>query len=191
VGQLFASNAILPMLSFVYWPTVVGPAREEVINIATLAGSIFGMILFGLLGDIYGRRKMYGIELTLLIVGTVGVVLSSNGFATGDGLQGSMDIESWLVFFRFVSGVGLGGVSLPSRVMYLLWCGSPNCHAVRKFQEGFGSLQGLKYKLSLFIVYSDLQSWVRLTDDDGQVGLSLERRYCLGVSLFVHQDDSS
>lgn len=106
------------MLSFVYWPTVTGPAREEVINIATLAGCIVGMILFGVLGDVYGRRKMYGIELIVLIFGTVGVLMSSNGFATGDGLSGSMDIQSWLIFFRFVSGVGLGGVSPRSRLLY-------------------------------------------------------------------------
>ena len=112
--QIFASNAILPMLSFVYWPTVVGPAREEAINIATLAGCVVGMVLFGVLGDIYGRRRMYGIELIVLIVGNVGVLMSSNGFATGDGLNGSMDIESWLIFFRFVSGIGIGGdVSFP------------------------------------------------------------------------------
>ena len=118
--QLFASNMILPMLSFVYWPEVVGPSHEEVINIATLAGCIVGMILFGRLGDVYGRRKMYGIELIVLIVGTVGVVMSSNGFTTGNdktipngftttGINGSMSIESWLIFWRFVSGIGIGG----------------------------------------------------------------------------------
>jgi len=64
------------------------------------------MILFGVLGYIYGRRKMYGIELIVLIVG---VLMGSNGFATGDGLNGSMDIESWLIFFRFVSSIGIGG----------------------------------------------------------------------------------
>jgi MFS family permease len=122
VGQLFASNAIVPMLSFVYWPTVVGPAREEVINIATLAGCIVGMILFGVMGDVYGRRKMYGIELIVLIFGTVGVLMSSNGFASGDGLSGSMDIQSWLVFFRFVSGVGLGGVSTPILLIVSFLC---------------------------------------------------------------------
>jgi MFS family permease len=114
------------MLSFVYWPTVAVPAREEAINIATLAGCVVGMILFGVLGDIYGRRKMYGIELIVLIVGNVGVLMSSNGFATGDGLNGSMDIESWLIFFRFVSGIGIGGnVSFPvmqkSRVNARVW----------------------------------------------------------------------
>ena len=83
------------------------------------------MILFGVLGDIYGRRKMYGIELIVLIVG---VLMGSNGFATGDGLNGSMDIESWLIFFRFVSGIGIGGdVSFPydmnmkSRINAQVW----------------------------------------------------------------------
>jgi PHS family inorganic phosphate transporter-like MFS transporter len=52
---------------------------------------------------------MYGIELIVLIAGTFGVLMSSNGFATGDGLHGSTDIEAWLIFFRFVSGVGIGG----------------------------------------------------------------------------------
>lgn len=107
------------MLSFVYWPTVSGPSHEEVINIATLAGCIVGMVAFGILGDVYGRRKMYGIELVVLIFGTVGVMMSSNGFATGDGLDGSMDIQSWLVFFRFVSGVGIGGVSHPFRRSFI------------------------------------------------------------------------
>jgi MFS transporter, PHS family, inorganic phosphate transporter len=144
------------MLSFVYWPTVVGPAREEVINIATLAGCIFGMILFGLLGDIYGRRKMYGIELILLIVGTVGVLMSSNGFATGDGLQGSMDIQSWLVFFRFVSGVGLGGVSFPISCNLSSLLPSPNCHALRKSPKRLRKLARFEVRAVLFhcLVYS-------------------------------------
>ena len=103
----------------------MGRPREEAINIATLAGCVVGMILFGVLGYIYGRRKMYGIELIVLIVG---VLMGSNGFATGDGLNGSMDIESWLIFFRFVSGIGIGGdVSFPydmnmkSRINAQVW----------------------------------------------------------------------
>ena len=88
---------------------MAGPATEEVVNIATLTGCIVGMILFGILGDMYGRRKMYGIELIVLIVGMVGVLMSSNGFAKGDGLDGSMDMKSWLTLFRFVSGLGIGG----------------------------------------------------------------------------------
>ena len=92
------------MLSFVYWPAPNDPSHHEtVINVATLAGCLVGMVLFGVLGDIYGRRKMYGIELIVLVVGTFGVLMSSNGF------DNSMSIFSWLIFWRFVSGVGVGG----------------------------------------------------------------------------------
>jgi MFS transporter, PHS family, inorganic phosphate transporter len=132
------------MVSFVYWPTATGPAREEVINIATLAGCIVGMILFGILGDVYGRRKMYGIELIVLIFGTVGVLMSSNGFATGDGLSGSMDIQSWLVFFRFVSGVGLGGVSPRSRLLYHFSCLPSIPMFYRPSEESFEKPAGLE-----------------------------------------------
>jgi len=100
------------MLSFVYWPDVVDHAQEEAINIATLAGTIFGMLLFGFLGDRYGRRKMYGLELILLVVGTMGVIMSSTGFSFFDAdgsINGSMSVVSWLIFFRFLSGCGLGG----------------------------------------------------------------------------------
>jgi hypothetical protein len=84
------------------------------------------MILVGVLGDIYGGHKMYGVELIVLIVGNVGVMVTSNGFATGDGLNGSMDIESRLIFFRFVSGIRIGGdVSFPydvkSRINARVW----------------------------------------------------------------------
>ena len=120
---LFASNAILPMLGFIYWSDSTRPTHETAFNCSTLAGCILGMLLFGILGDHYGRRKMYGLELITLIVGTVGVVMSSTGYVPLDrlagqkiqsvdyGVFGSMDIQSWLLFWRFVSGVGI--VSIP------------------------------------------------------------------------------
>jgi MFS transporter, PHS family, inorganic phosphate transporter len=77
------------------------------------------MLIFGYFGDKIGRRKMYGIELIFLIIGTVGVVMSSSGYAPPDRGQdidnidwshfGSMNIMSWLVWWRFISGVGIGG----------------------------------------------------------------------------------
>ena len=70
------------------------------------------MLLFDFLADRYGRRKMYGIELIVLVVGTMGVIMSSTGFSffVADGsINGSMGFVSWLSFFRFLSGCGLGG----------------------------------------------------------------------------------
>lgn len=109
------------MLGYVYWHSATHTGYEIAFNAATLGGCILGMILFGFLADHFGRRKLYGIALLVLIVGTFGVVTSSVGFTPirhdfeGDyeivdwKTRGSMDIVDWLLFWRFVSGVGLGG----------------------------------------------------------------------------------
>src|SRR5438477_7781012 len=84
-------------LAFVYWPsdTVDAAAkRENYINLITLAGSAVGMLLFGFLADKLGRKKLYGVELVIVIFGTLGVVQCSAGYN-----QQSMDIEGWMMFW--------------------------------------------------------------------------------------------
>lgn len=100
--KLFANNMALPMISYVYWRDDVSSLRLTCINIATLAGTLFGMVLFGFLADKYGRKKMYGAELVLLITATLGVAMSSRG----EG--GSMNIFAWLVWWRTCVGIGIG-----------------------------------------------------------------------------------
>lgn len=90
------------MLAFVYWDSDPTSSRETAINSATLAGSIIGQIVFGVLADRFGRRKMYGIELMIMVIAVLGLAMSSTG------IDGSMRIMSWLVFWRFVAGVGIG-----------------------------------------------------------------------------------
>ena len=36
---------------------------EITMNVLVLAGSAVGQIFFGLLGDLFGRQRLYGIEL--------------------------------------------------------------------------------------------------------------------------------
>ena len=109
------------MLGFVYWHDATKSSHETAFNNATTAGCMVGMISFGLLSDIFGRRKMYGWEVVLLMAGTIGVVMSSTGYipldqSNGANLDsidytsfGSMDLQSWLLFWRFLSGIGIGG----------------------------------------------------------------------------------
>ncbi|KAF4248064.1 hypothetical protein CNMCM8812_008714 [Aspergillus fumigatus] len=99
---LFASNMALPMVSYVYWQNNLSSKKLTYINIATLAGTLFGQVLFGYLADRNGRKKMYGVELMLMITSTLGVVMSSTGE------NGSMDVFAWLVWWRLVVGVGVG-----------------------------------------------------------------------------------
>ncbi|RMZ79495.1 hypothetical protein DV738_g3287, partial [Chaetothyriales sp. CBS 135597] len=99
---LFASNIALPMLSYVYWPTETSGRRVTYINIATLAGTLFGQVFFGILADKHGRKKMYGVELVLLIAATLGVVMCSTG------VDGSMNVFAWITFWRVIVGIGVG-----------------------------------------------------------------------------------
>jgi len=90
------------MIAYVYWNEEVSSFRLTCINIATLTGTLFGQILFGFLGDQKGRKKMYGIELVLLIGATLGVVMSSRGY------NGSMSVYAWLIWWRIIVGIGVG-----------------------------------------------------------------------------------
>ncbi|KAJ5895078.1 hypothetical protein N7495_006769 [Penicillium taxi] len=99
---LFASNMALPMIAYVYWRDDTSSVRYACFNIATLAGTLFGMVLFGFLADKNGRKKMYGVELVLLITATVGVVMSSSGE------NDSMNVYAWLIWWRLCVGIGVG-----------------------------------------------------------------------------------
>ncbi|CAG8241471.1 unnamed protein product [Penicillium salamii] len=99
---LFASNMALPMISYVYWRDDTSSLRLTCINIATLAGTLLGQVAFGFLADKNGRKKMYGVELVLLITATLGVVMSSTG------VGGSMNVFGWLIWWRICVGIGVG-----------------------------------------------------------------------------------
>lgn len=99
---LFASNIALPMISYVYFQNDTSSRRGTYINIATLGGTLLGQVVFGFCADKYGRRRMYGAELILLIAATLGVTMCSTG------ADSSMSIFSWLVWWRIVVGIGVG-----------------------------------------------------------------------------------
>ncbi|KAF9882794.1 hypothetical protein FE257_005142 [Aspergillus nanangensis] len=64
--------------------------------------TLLGQVLFGYLADRNGRKKMYGVELLLLITSTLGVLMSSTGE------NNSMNIFAWLVWWKILVGIGVG-----------------------------------------------------------------------------------
>jgi MFS family permease len=78
----------------------------------TLFGSVVGQLLFGYLADFYGRTRLYGIELILVIVSTIGVATSSYGFD-------DMSFLGLFTWWRFVMGIGELLLLLPC---YLCFC---------------------------------------------------------------------
>ncbi|KAF2272594.1 inorganic phosphate transporter 1-4 /Pi cotransporter [Westerdykella ornata] len=107
---LFALNVVTPMLGYVYWPEnkdydgvpTVPQGIKTGMMCATLAGTMLGQIAFGFAADILGRRKMYGLELVIVIVGTMLMIMSSNGE------KNSMAVGGWLVAWRAIMGIGIG-----------------------------------------------------------------------------------
>ena len=89
------------MVTWLY-PDVDQGFKIPALNIAILAGSMIGQVVFGILADHVGRRKVYGLELMVIILSTLCVTMSASGY------QGSMNIFGWFFFWRMIMGVGVG-----------------------------------------------------------------------------------
>lgn len=87
--DIFAINLITTFLGLVFWqgppelaangyggnygslPTPVSQALKA----STSAGIVVGQIVFGWLADVFGRRRMYGVELGIIVIATFGCSL--------------------------------------------------------------------------------------------------------------------
>ncbi|EOD52934.1 putative phosphate:h+ symporter protein [Neofusicoccum parvum UCRNP2] len=102
--DIFAINLATPMLGVAYWQHNKGKIPEPAdtsIKVSTSAGTVVGQVGFGILADIVGRKKMYGLELIMIIFATLAQALSAP--------SQSMSIVGLLVFWRVLMGIGIGG----------------------------------------------------------------------------------
>ncbi|GJE93815.1 phosphate permease [Phanerochaete sordida] len=76
---------------------------SNAVKIAAPLGTLIGQLFFGRLADKTGRKRMYGIELIIIIIGTFGQALSA------EGTVGTINIYACLIIWRFVMGLGIGG----------------------------------------------------------------------------------
>lgn len=74
---------------------------SNLIKVAPNVGTVFGMVVFGYLADLLGRKKMYGIELMIIITATLAESLCSASPA--------VSIVGVIVFWRVIMGIGIGG----------------------------------------------------------------------------------
>ncbi|KAF8072062.1 inorganic phosphate transporter, partial [Lyophyllum atratum] len=107
--DIFAINIASTMLGYVYGKgsplnksgQKLNKSQDLGVKVATPVGTLVGQLLFGWLADVVGRKRMYGIELMIIIIATFGQALSGGGHAVG--------IIGVLVVWRFLMGVGIGG----------------------------------------------------------------------------------
>lgn len=86
------------MLGIVYYPSTgtMPASSDNAIKLATSAGTVIGQLTFGYLADHVGRKKMYGLELIIIIFATVAQALSSN--------SPSVDVVGLIIFWRVLMG---------------------------------------------------------------------------------------
>ncbi|KAG6896854.1 hypothetical protein C0993_007978 [Termitomyces sp. T159_Od127] len=107
--DIFAINIASVMLGYVYGTgaplnktgQILNKNQDLGVKVATPVGTVVGQLLFGWLADMVGRKRMYGIELIIIIIATFAQALSGGGHAVG--------IIGVLVIWRFLMGIGIGG----------------------------------------------------------------------------------
>ncbi|KAK5126222.1 acid phosphatase pho5 [Meristemomyces frigidus] len=105
--DIFAIGIVTTMLGIVYWhdaakkPGIIHPSADTAIKVATSGGTVIGQLGFGWLADQVGRKRMYGLELILIIFATVAQSLSANSPA--------LSLVGIIVFWRVLMGIGIGG----------------------------------------------------------------------------------
>ncbi|EOO03909.1 putative inorganic phosphate transporter pho84 protein [Phaeoacremonium minimum UCRPA7] len=101
--DIFVASLLTTMLGIVYYPGEgkMPTTSDTAIKLATSAGTVIGQLGFGALADIVGRKRMYGLELIVIIFATLAQALSSG--------SPSMDVIGVIIFWRVVMGVGIGG----------------------------------------------------------------------------------
>ncbi len=100
--DLFSANFITAMIGLAFFKShTISVAADTAIKLSTTAGAVLGQVVFGWLADKLGRKKMYDLELTIILVGTFGQSISGSG--PGLGILGP------LTFWRVIMGVGVGG----------------------------------------------------------------------------------
>ncbi|KAI0811610.1 major facilitator superfamily domain-containing protein [Xylaria sp. FL0064] len=113
--DIFAINLVTLLLGVVFWQGspedaihgyggnngVLPTSVSQTLKTSTSAGIVIGQLVFGWLADKYGRRKMYGVELGIILVSTLSCCLISASQA--------VSFTGLMTFWRVLMGVGIGG----------------------------------------------------------------------------------
>src|ERR1700744_1715927 len=90
--DLFIIGVVMALLKPLWH---VGKLEEGLVESTALLASAIGALLFGRVADMLGRKRIYGVEVLVLAAGAIASAFSPNIW--------------WLIGFRFVLGIGIGG----------------------------------------------------------------------------------
>lgn len=102
--DIFVVSMLTVMLGIVYYGDSKGKlpvSSDSAVKLSTSAGTVVGQLGFGMLADIVGRKRMYGLELIVIIFATLAQALSAGSPACS--------LIGVIIFWRVLMGVGIGG----------------------------------------------------------------------------------
>ena len=90
--DLFVIGVVMALLKPMWH---VGKLEEGLVESTALLAAAIGALLFGRIADMIGRKRIYGVEVLVLAAGAIACAFSPNIW--------------WLIGFRFILGIGIGG----------------------------------------------------------------------------------
>jgi MFS family permease len=90
--DLFIIGVVMALLKPIWH---VGKLEEGLVESTALLASAIGALLFGRIADMLGRKRIYGVEVLVLALGAIACAFSPGIW--------------WLIGFRFILGIGVGG----------------------------------------------------------------------------------
>ncbi|KAF1958754.1 phosphate permease [Byssothecium circinans] len=153
--SLFAINLAVILLGIVYWQDeihkgVMPHNADTAIKVATSAGAIVGQVIFGYLADVLGRKRMYGVELMIIISTTLAQSLC--------GESSAVSVVGVLIFYRVVMGIGVGGDYPLSAVITAEFASTKHRGGIIAAvfaMQGLGQLAASTVSIVLVTIYKD------------------------------------
>ncbi|KAF9908181.1 Inorganic phosphate transporter pho84 [Lobosporangium transversale] len=171
--DVFIINLIVPMLGYVYYKETNGhipTGIEGALKGMASFGTLVGQLVFGYLGDACGRQKIYGLELMIIILGTFCCAM------VGSNAKGATVI-SYLTFWRFILGIGIGGDYPMSATVTSEWASAGRRGQLMSIIFSMQGIGNMMASVVTLIVLAIFKSYI-IEDVDY---LDIVWRICIGV----------
>lgn len=99
--DIFAINLGSAMLAHVFWAGTIPASTTTLIKVSTSVGTVIGQLGFGFMADLVGRKKIYGLELIIMIAATI--------LQCTLGQSPAINFVAIFSTLRVLMGIGIGG----------------------------------------------------------------------------------